>query len=146
MDSVHQDVTDIGSRVANGDGAVALLGNVVLHVTDDGTDIEGSQAGGILVDDLVSGEEAEDVVEGLERLNDTKHLLVVGIGVGGPRSGAVEVAIGERGVDVEDHVDTGSIEDGGALVVVEGGLEVVDSDGVDLEGWYEFATGPYPRW
>lgn len=132
VESVHQDVPDIGSGVTDGDGAGGLLGDVVLHVTDDGTNVGGSQASGILVDHFVSGEETKNVVEGLEGLDDTKDLPVVGVGVGGPGSSAVQVAIGEGGVDIEDHVDTGGIEDRGALVVVESGLEVVHTDGVDL--------------
>lgn len=33
--SVHQNVTDISSGVTDGDGAVRVLGDIILHITDD---------------------------------------------------------------------------------------------------------------
>ena len=129
---VHQDIADICCRVADGNGTIALLGDVILHVTDDGPHVSRGQASGVLVDDFVSSKEAQSVVEGLEGLDHTKDLVVVVIGVGGPGSGAVQVAIGEGRVHIEDHIDTRRIEDGGALVVVKSGLQVIHTDGVDL--------------
>lgn len=36
-------------------------------------------------------------------------------------------------VDVDDHVDTGRVEDGGAVVVVQSGVDIVHTDGVRTE-------------
>lgn len=88
----------------------------------------------ILVDNLVTGKETQDVVEVLESLNDTEDLLVVAGVVGGPGLLAVQGAGGEGRVDIENHVDSSRVEDGDTLVVVKAGLQVVDTDGVDLVG------------
>ena len=50
--------------------------------------------------------------------------------VAGPWLGPVDALTGLRAVDVDDHVDTGRVEDGGAIVVVKGGVDVVHTDGV----------------
>ena len=39
---------------------------------------------------------------------------------------------GQRAVDVDDDVDSGGVEDADAGVVVEGRVDVVRADGVDL--------------
>ena len=132
MNGVHKDITDVGGRVTNGDGAFRVLGDVVLHVTNNSAHVLGSSVGGILVDDLISSEESEKVVVVLEAFNDTEDLLVVDSAVGGPGSAAVQVTTLQRVADIEDHVDTGGVEDGDAFVVVQAGLEVVDTDSVNL--------------
>lgn len=133
VSGVGQDGTDIGSRVTDGDGAVGILRDVVLHVTNDRANVGRSQPGGILVDNLVAGEETENIVKVLECLDDTKDLLEVEMAVGSPGLHAVESTIGQGRVDVEDDVNTGRVEDGNALVVVEVGLDVVDTDSVDAQ-------------
>lgn len=132
VDGVHENVADISGRVTDGNGTLGVLGDVVFHVTDNSTDVLGGRVDSLLVDDLVSSKETEQVVVVLEALNDTKDLLVVNGAVSGPRSAAVEVATLQRVADIEDHVDTGSVEDRGTLVVVERRLQVVHTDGVDL--------------
>lgn len=54
--------------------------------------------------------------------------------VGLPRSTTVEGAVLERRVNVENHVDTGGVEDGSAVIVVSRGSQVVHTDTVDLIG------------
>lgn len=97
---IDQDVSDIGSGVANGDGAGGVLGNVVLHVTDDGTLVGWSQPGSSLVDNLVTGKETEEVVKVLEGLNHAEHLGKVDGVVGSPGRRTVEGTIGQRRVDI----------------------------------------------
>lgn len=139
VDGVHENVTDVSGGVTDRNGTLGVLGDVVLHVTDDGTNVLGGGVSSFLVDNLVSSKETEEVVVVLEALNDTKDLLVVDGTVGGPRGAAVEVATLQRVADIEDHVDTGSVEDGSTLVVVERGLQVVNTDGVDLI-WDKFLS------
>lgn len=127
-----QDRTNVGSRVTDGDRTVRVLGDVLLHVTNNGTNVGGDRLDGILVDDLVTGEETQNVVEVLEGLDDTEDLLVVFGIVGVLGRSTVQGAVLERRVDIKDHVDTGGVEDGGTLVVVKRGRQVVDTDGVDL--------------
>lgn len=87
----------------------------------------------LLVDNLVTGKETQGVGEVLEGLDDTEDLLVVDRVVGAGRVGAVKRATGQRGVHIENHVDTRSVEDGGTLAVVDIGRQVVHTDGVDLD-------------
>lgn len=53
------------------------------------------------------------------------HELAVGFWRLSPIQAAVRV-------DVHDHVDTGSIEDGSAVIMVGARVHVVDMNGVDL--------------
>jgi len=39
----------------------------------------------------------------------------------------------EGGVDIDDDIDTGSVENGHAGVVIGGGIDIVDANGVDTE-------------
>lgn len=50
-----------------------------------------------------------------------------------PRLCTVNALARLRTVDVNDHVDAGSVEDGGAVVVVQRGVDVVHADGVGTE-------------
>lgn len=127
---IHQDGADIGGGVTNGDGTLGVLGNVLLHITDNGTNILRHGVTGILVDNLVSGEETQDIVEVLEGLDDTENLLEVCGAVGLPGRNTVQSSFG--GVDIEDHVDTGRIENGSTFVVVKSGGQVVNTNSVDL--------------
>jgi hypothetical protein len=128
-----QNLAHIGGRVSNGDGAVDVVLDVVLQVTLDGADVHGVVLGsGKVVHDLVSSEEGECVGERLEVLDDTEDACEVVLVVRSPWLGAVDALAGERRVDIQDHVDTGGIEDGHALGVVEGGVDVVYTDSVHL--------------
>lgn len=98
------------------------------------SDVVGNQLNTVLVDNLVTREETSSVGVVLECLNDTKDLGHVDGVVGLPRSTTVEGAVLERRVDIENHVDTGSVEDGSAVIVVSRGSQVVHTDTVDLIG------------
>lgn len=137
VEGVHKDGTDIGSRVPNGNGAVKVLCDVILHVTLNCLqkcqwtgnckmsgwmtypNVSRNILDTLFVDDLISGEEGQHVGEVLERFDDPKYLLEIDIVVGAFRVGAVEVSAIQRRVDIQDHVDTSCVEDGCALVVVE---------------------------
>jgi hypothetical protein len=96
-------------------------------------DIGWSLQSTLLVDDLISGKESDCVGVVLECLNhseDTREVLDV---VGGPGSGLVESAVGQRRVHIKEHVDTGGIEDRGTLVMVGAGGKIVDANRVDLD-------------
>jgi hypothetical protein len=45
----------------------------------------------------------------------------------------MHVLVGQWGVDIENQVDTGSSKHGHALIVVQGWVDGVDTDGVDTE-------------
>nr|POE71943.1 hypothetical protein CFP56_11819 [Quercus suber] len=136
--AVHEDVvaiqSDVGSAVPDRDDAIGMGCDVVLQIALDGTDVGGIDARALeIVDDLVAGEEAEGVGVGLEGLHDGEDVLQIRERVGGGGIVAIDVLAGEGRVDIDQHVDAHVVEDGGAVVVVEGGVEIVDADGVDAE-------------
>lgn len=137
VEGVHEDGTDIGSRVPNRNGAVKVLCDVILHVTLNCLqkcewtgnrkmlgwltypNVSRNVLDTLLVDHLISGEEGQHVGEVLERFDDPKDLLEIEIVVGAFRVGPVEVSAIQRRVDIQDHVDACCVEDRCALVVVE---------------------------
>lgn len=86
----------------------------------------------VLVDDLVSGEEGQSVGVVLEGFDHAKDLLHVDGVIRGPGCRPVQGTVLQRRVDIQNQVDTGRVEDGGTLVMVEVRAHVVDTDGVDL--------------
>lgn len=87
---------------------------------------------GDVVHDLVRGEEPKRVGEVLEVLYHTEDVRqVLGV-IGCPRLSAVDTLALQRRIDVEDHVDAGGVEDGRTCRVIKGGVDVVNSNGVDL--------------
>ena len=137
-ETVGKNGANIGGGVTNGDAALDVVLLVALQVTGDGTQVRGNLGAVLfLLHDLVAREEGKSVGvvgEGLE--NGKGALRVLGVValpwvVGGE-------GLGDTGaVDVDDHVDTGSVEDTGASIVVEGGVEVVRADGVDTHNLHE---------
>ena len=123
---VCEDLADVGGGVTDGDCAVGVGGDVVLHLAGEGADVGWVLLGGVHgVHDLVSREEGQRVGVVLEGLDHGEDVLEVGFGVGRARVVAVDVLVFGRGVDVEDDVDSDGVEDGHAFVVVEGRVEVV---------------------
>jgi len=102
--------------------------------SSDGLDIAGrAHLRALGVDNLVTGEESEDVVVSGEDLNNLKDVLEVHGSVGGPWLHIVQVLVLKGRVDIEHEVDAGSGKHGHALVVVNMGVDGVDTDGVDAE-------------
>lgn len=79
---------DVSGRVTNRDETTGLGLDVGLHVTDDGLDVGSGRSRVFVVDDLVSGKEAQQVIVSLECIDSCKHALEVGrvVGVGGGRT------------------------------------------------------------
>ena len=123
------DLTIIVGSVTNTDGAVVLVLDVCLHVTDSSLD-ESAGVGVVgLVGDLVTGKEAKGVVELLHLVDDSgvaSVQLVVPL-----RVIAYDGVIGLG--QIGDNVDASVGEHGHALLVVGGGVEGVDTDGVCAE-------------
>jgi hypothetical protein len=70
---------------------------------------------------------------GCEGLDDAENMVEILAGVSCPRRRAVNVGSREAVVDIQDHMNTSSVEDRCTLVVVEIGDQVVDSDSVDTK-------------
>jgi hypothetical protein len=90
--------------------------------------------GAILVDHLVTSEEAQGVGIVLERLDDPENALEVTLVVRAHWVLTVQALAGRGSIDVENHVDAGGVEDGGTVVMVGFRVDVVHTDGIDL-GW-----------
>jgi hypothetical protein len=122
---------DIGSGVTDGNLAELAGVQVRLDVTGDSLDVRSAVGGSIVVDDLVTREEQQGVVELGELLDGGEDALeVVGVVRLGRRS-AVDRVLG--GADVEGEVDASIGEGVHALLVVASVVDGVDADGVDAE-------------
>lgn len=122
----------VGSGVADKNLAVAASFDVGTHVTGRRLDEGGALCGlGLVVDDLVAGEEAHDVgilgkgVDGREYALQVRGVVgllgvILGDGVGGI-------------VGIEHHIDAGLGEGVHALIVVLGVVGHVDTDDVDTK-------------
>lgn len=86
----------------------------------------------LLVDNLVTTEEGQGVGVSLERIDHLEDTQEISLVVGGPRQATVQSLALDGRVDVEHDIDSGGIVDGHALVVVEYGVDVVDTDSVRL--------------
>ena len=135
VESLGLDVLgNVGSRVSNGNLASLAVRDVLLHVTGDGLDVRSSVGVVTLVDDLVTGEEEEQVVVVGKSVDGGKDVLEVDVvvrSVEGLSILTVERVLG--GVGVKGNIDTGVVEHLHALVVVLGVVDGVDTDGVDTE-------------
>lgn len=129
---LHAVLGHVGGRVADGDGAVLARLDVGPHVAVGGLDVgRGERALGLIVDDLVAGEEGEGVVVLGELVDGGEDALQVdGVvrGVGGRAVDGVQ-----RVVDVKGNVDTGVREGLHALLVRLGVVGRVDTDNVDAK-------------
>jgi hypothetical protein len=85
-----------------------------------------------IIHDLVGGEKSQGVWEVLEVLHDAKDAREILRVVACPWLGAIDALTLQRRIDINDHVNARSVEDGGASGVVELRIDVVDSDSVDL--------------
>ena len=111
-----------------------MFGNVGLHLTSESADI-----GRVLlasvdgVHDLVAREESQSIGVVLECFDHSEDVLEVSLGVSRARVGAVDVLSFIGRVDVENDVDADRVEDGHALIVVQSGVEVVRTDGINTD-------------
>lgn len=76
----------------------------------------------VLVDHLISAEEPKGVGVVLESLDDSENALEITLVIAAHWVFTIQTLTASGSVDIKDHVDTGGVEDGGALVVV--GLRV----------------------
>ena len=81
---------DISSGVSNGDLTVSTAPNVLPHITSDGLDIWCSGSGGVIVDNLVTGEESQGVCVVCECIDGREDVLEVDGVVGWCGGGTVE--------------------------------------------------------
>lgn len=114
---LHAVLRYIGGRVADGNVAVTALFDVPPHITGDGLYVGGADgSAGLLVDDLVTGEEGEGVVVLLEHINGGEDVLEISTVVRGEGVSSVDRVLGSVGV--EDEVDASVGEGLHALIVV----------------------------
>jgi hypothetical protein len=87
-------------------------------------------SGSYIVDDLIASKESQCIRVSLEVLNLGEDVGHVVLSVRGPRRRSVNGH--EWRVDIHNDVNTGSIEDAHALVMVRLWVDIVDANGVDL--------------
>lgn len=134
VEGVDENGANVSSGVADGNLAVGVLGDVVLQVTGDGAQVRGDISGSLnVVHNLVAGEEGQGVGVVLESLDDGEGAVHVSGVVAGPGLETGDTLANQGRVDVEDHVHASGVEDGGASIVVQVGVQVVDTDGVGTE-------------
>lgn len=104
--SIREHGSNVGSRVANTNLARSVERNVLLHVTNNGTNVGRHRLNGVLVDDLVTGKESQQVRVAPESLNHLENVLHVFEGVSAGWVGPVNVLAAQAGVDIDNHVDT----------------------------------------
>ena len=132
LGQLHAVLRDVGGGVADGGLAVAAVADVLAHVASGGLDVGGGEGGvGQVVDDLVAGEEGEQVGvldEGVDGGEDALQVLAV---VRLVRVGAVDRV--ERVVGVDDDVDARVRQRVHARVVVLGVVRDVHAHRVDAQ-------------
>lgn len=111
--------------------------NVILDVSGNGSNILRHLCDRIFVDNLVGTEETEGIREVLESLDDLEHTSDVVQVVIFPWCNSVERFIGKWTVDINDHIDTSGIEDGGTSGVIDIGIEVVDTNSIHAQSLHE---------
>lgn len=86
-----------------------------------------------IVHDLVGREEAQRVREVLEVLHYAEDAREIAGIVARPWRGAIDTLAAQWRVDIQDHVNSCRVENGGASGVIELGVHVVDANSVDLD-------------
>ena len=111
-----------------------MLGDVVLQVARNGTNVGRVQfPRAHVINHLIAAEEAEQVVVALESLDDAKDALqILGV-VRFLWCSCGDGSVGQGAIDVDDQVDPRGVEDGGAVVMVHLGNQVVNADSVEAE-------------
>jgi hypothetical protein len=135
VESLGLDVlSNVSSRVSNGNNTTLAVSDVLLHVTGDSLDIRSGVGVVLCVDDLVTREEEEQVVVVGEGINGSKDVLEVSVVVRSVQRLLVLTVKRVLGrVGIESKVDTRIIEHLHALVVVLRVVDGVDADGVNAE-------------
>lgn len=109
--------------------AVSTSRDVASHVTSDSLDVGSTGSGGIIVDDLVSREEGQDVGVVGKSINGSKDVLEVYGVVRGVGIGTVERV--EGSIDIEHQVDSRRCQSVHAGIVVCRVIDRVDTDSID---------------
>ena len=124
----HIILTNIGSRVANGNFAVLSIANVLLYIPRDRLNIWCSFGGGDTVDDFVTGEEHKQVCVIMEHVNSGENVLQINVVV---RLCGLVLSNRVLGrVDVQGKVDSSGFEGLHAGVVVLAVVDCVNAKGV----------------
>jgi hypothetical protein len=138
VEAVEQNLTDVSGRVADGNLAGAVLGDLILDVAGDGARVGRDGRGRLLVvHDLVSGEEGQGVGVVLEGLHHGEGAVQVRGIVRLPWIETGQTLTDQRRIHVEQHIHAGGIEDAGALIVVEVRVQIVNADSVHAENLEE---------
>ena len=122
---------NIGCRVTDWDRTVSTASDILSHITGNGLDVWSSTGCGVIVDNLISREEGQDVGVVGKGINGSKDVLKVNRVVG--RSWGSTVQGVQWCVDIEHQVNSCICQSGHTVIVVGSVVNGVDTNGVDTE-------------
>ncbi|KAH3659185.1 hypothetical protein OGATHE_006068 [Ogataea polymorpha] len=124
---------NVGGGVADRDGSVGVIFDVLLDISLNGTEILWIDCSrSFVVDDLVTTEESEQVRVVFESVNHLEHPLHVGVSVRFAWVVSVQRLARERRINIYHDVYARRIEDRHTLIVVELRVHSVNPDNVDF--------------
>ena len=122
---------DIGSAISDGNFAQLASVQVRLNITSDGLNERSAVGCGIIVDDLITGEEEQCVGIGSKLLNGGEDALEVDLVVRNLRRSTIDRVLWS--VDIEGKVDTSISKGVHAGVVIGSVVHGVDTNGIDTQ-------------
>ena len=87
---------------------------------------------GGFIDNLITSKESQGVRIVLEALNHTEDARQISLVVACPGLLTIQTIRRHGSVDIKHDVYARSIEDGNAFIVVQGRIDIIDADCVDL--------------
>ena len=85
-----------------------------------------------IIDDFVSSKEAQCVRVAFKGLHHSEDPCEIPRVVARPWATSIQTLPTQRRVDIKKHVDSNSVEDTGAKVVIQRRIQVIDAQGVQL--------------
>ena len=73
----------------------------------------------------------------MEGLDNGKDVVEIGGAVAAVKVAWIETLVGQRGVDIQKHVNSDSVEYRHTIIVIESGVEIVHADCVDTQGLHQ---------
>jgi len=110
---------------------VSTTRKVRTHISGDSLDVRSSAGGGVVVDDLVAGEEGQGVGVVGKGVHGSKDVLEV-LGVVRDKGRSTVEGV-ERGVDIENEVNASIGQSAHAGIMVGAVVNGVDADRVDSQ-------------
>ena len=86
-----------------------------------------------IVHHFIPREKTQQIRVIVESLDNGKDVVEISGAVAAVKVARIETLVGQRGVDIQQHVNSNSIEYRHAIIVIESGVEIVHADCVDTQ-------------